>query len=187
MKRIRVHTVLQIPSVDLYPATVESTEDVYQGYIWQLVDEQEMTVAEYRHGKLSGLLLLGDISYDRLKSIPLRRIAALVPRDDLATWDYPPTREDVLEARLALRVSKRVTNEQLVRRLTKKHLNRKPNETPAEHYKRVADFYLLAASSSGKPLVRISEAADVPKSTAARWVREARKLGYLPATTRGKV
>jgi len=63
---------------------------------------------------------------------------------------------------------------------------KQPGETADAFYRRVAAFYLLAAEHSGKPLQAICEGAGVPKTTAARWAREARGRGFLPETTRGK-
>lgn len=135
-------------------------------------------VAEYRHGKLSGLLILGNISHDRLKSIPLRQIALLSTDGNCKTWNHQPTEKEVSAARTEPKCKPQPT---LIPKL-----QRKADETASEHYERVASYYLRAASISGKPLVDISNAACVPKSTAARWVREARRRGLLPATTKGK-
>lgn len=52
-------------------------------------------------------------------------------------------------------------------------------------YARVAVFY-KDAEPWGKPTMRLSQAAEVPYSTAAAWVHQARSRGYLPPTTPGR-
>lgn len=63
---------------------------------------------------------------------------------------------------------------------------RTEDESPDDFYARVADFYLRAMASSGEPTKMLATVADVPKTTAARWVREARARGHLDPTTRGR-
>jgi len=63
---------------------------------------------------------------------------------------------------------------------------RKGTETPERFYLRVANFYKAAAASSGRPVVKLAEAAGVPRSTASQWVFQARARGYLPMTQRGR-
>ncbi len=53
-------------------------------------------------------------------------------------------------------------------------------------YRRVATFYKWAIRNTGAPTQALADVTDVPKSTAARWVREARARGLLPKTTQGK-
>lgn len=64
---------------------------------------------------------------------------------------------------------------------------RRPDESADDFYRRVAVFYRLAAEASGKPLLEIQTAAGVPKTTAARWAREARARGFLADANRGRV
>lgn len=64
---------------------------------------------------------------------------------------------------------------------------RRPDESADDFYRRVAVFYRVAAEASGKPLLEIQTAAGVPKTTAARWAREARSRGFLADTNRGRV
>lgn len=63
---------------------------------------------------------------------------------------------------------------------------RGPDETPDEFYARVADQYRALAVTSGKPVAGLTRAAEVPYSTAARWVREARKRGLLEPVGKGE-
>ena len=66
-------------------------------------------------------------------------------------------------------------------------LRRREGQSPDEFYAEVADFYRRYASATSKPTASIAFAGNVPHSTAARWVREARRRGHLePAPKRGK-
>jgi hypothetical protein len=55
-----------------------------------------------------------------------------------------------------------------------------------DFYRRVARQYTAYLEASGAPTAGIAEAAEVPRSTAVRWVHQARKRGLLPPTTQGK-
>jgi hypothetical protein len=52
---------------------------------------------------------------------------------------------------------------------------------PDEFYERVAAAYRVAAARTGRPVRAIAAEAGVPRSTAARWVKEARRRGKLGA------
>ena len=65
-------------------------------------------------------------------------------------------------------------------------LERREGQTPDEFYSEVADLY-RRYQTTDKPTSWIAFAGMVPHSTAARWVREARRRGHLePAPKRGK-
>jgi hypothetical protein len=56
---------------------------------------------------------------------------------------------------------------------------------PDEFYERVAATYRDALRRGGRPVAAVAAEANVPRSTAARWVKEARRrdrLGAAPAT-----
>lgn len=63
---------------------------------------------------------------------------------------------------------------------------RSSSESTADFYTRVADFYTHALSETGRPTKTLASVADVPYTTAARWVRVARERGLLTATTKGR-
>jgi transposase len=65
-------------------------------------------------------------------------------------------------------------------------LARSEGEEVEDFYARVGEFYLLAHTEFGKPTQALATAAGVPRSTATRWVHQARVRGHLPPTTRGK-
>jgi len=58
---------------------------------------------------------------------------------------------------------------------------------PDEFYATVAERYRDAAGRGLSPRAAIAEAAGVSADVAGRWVRQARKRGYLPPTEPGKV
>ena len=55
-----------------------------------------------------------------------------------------------------------------------------------DFYKRAADRYALAAIHFAAPAPKLAEANDVPLSTVHRWVKEARRRGFLGASRPGK-
>jgi hypothetical protein len=58
---------------------------------------------------------------------------------------------------------------------------------PDAFYERVGDAYRLALERGEPPRTTIAEAAGVSNEVAGRWVRQARKRGYLSETEPGKV
>ncbi len=60
------------------------------------------------------------------------------------------------------------------------------DESADEFYARVADGYRAQAVTTGKPTAWLAFAANVPYTTAARWVREARKRGLLEPVGKGE-
>lgn len=63
---------------------------------------------------------------------------------------------------------------------------RGPDESADEFYARVAEAYRAQAVTTGKPTSWLAWYASVPYSTAARWVREARKRGHLESAQKGE-
>lgn len=57
---------------------------------------------------------------------------------------------------------------------------------PDAFYRRVADAYLDLAQASSRPAAELAEANSVPTTTAHRWIKEARRRGYLPPGRPGK-
>lgn len=55
-----------------------------------------------------------------------------------------------------------------------------------DFYKQVASIYARLASKVRNPVATIAEANGVPLSTVQRWVREARRRGFLPGALPGK-
>jgi hypothetical protein len=57
---------------------------------------------------------------------------------------------------------------------------------PDDFYAEVAAIYRNLVSHTKQPVVHIALANNVPKSTAHRWVKEARNRGHLPPGRPGK-
>lgn len=55
-----------------------------------------------------------------------------------------------------------------------------------DFYRRVAALYRDLSALTRAPAVAIAEGADVPVTTARRWIKEARARGFLPAGRAGK-
>jgi hypothetical protein len=60
------------------------------------------------------------------------------------------------------------------------------NPKPPSFYKQVAAVYTRLAAQSHRPVVELAEANAVPWSTAQRWVKEARRRGFLPPGQKGR-
>ncbi len=145
-----------------------------------------------------GLVMWGDITWDGLQGIGLSRLSS--SRVGFPEWqqEEPPTHE-VIQAKWALGAPARAEADRrppgrvkealradLDARRGERLVPRQPDEEPGSFYRRVASFYKATMERGGKPTSAIAESAGVPKTTAARWVREARQRNLLPATTKGK-
>jgi hypothetical protein len=63
----------------------------------------------------------------------------------------------------------------------------RPDRTPPdEFYPRVAAAYVEYAPQTRAPAKKIAAEAGVPVTTAHRWIREARRRGFLSAASKGK-
>lgn len=139
---------------------------------------------------VADLLLTGGVDTTRLRRLPLGRIeAAANARPDWirARLDYP-----------APDVAGEVT--QLFRGGRGKKAPEPPPEPATvrlnvvpgarkrgeDFYRSVADAYRTLAGERRGPAKALAEANGVPPSTVHRWIREARRLGYLPAAHAGK-
>jgi hypothetical protein len=61
-----------------------------------------------------------------------------------------------------------------------------PQAKPDVFYKRVADIYRELVGWTNRPAVELAEANGVPVTTAHRWVKEARRRGFLPPGQKGR-
>jgi hypothetical protein len=57
---------------------------------------------------------------------------------------------------------------------------------PDHFYREVATVYLDYAQGSHRPAVDLAERHDVPVTTAHRWIKEARRRGFLPPGRPGR-
>jgi hypothetical protein len=65
-------------------------------------------------------------------------------------------------------------------------LTRPDGAAPEEFYPRVAAAYAEYAPQTRAPAKEIATEADVPVTTAHRWIREARRRGFLSPARKGK-
>lgn len=65
-------------------------------------------------------------------------------------------------------------------------LTRPDGIPPEEFYPRVATAYTEYAPQTRAPAKEIATEAGVPVTTAHRWIREARRRGFLPPAMKGK-
>jgi hypothetical protein len=65
-------------------------------------------------------------------------------------------------------------------------LTRPDGVPPEEFYPRVAAAYTEYAPQTRAPAKEIATEAEVPVTTAHRWIREARRRGFLPPAMKGK-
>lgn len=159
-----------------------------QTFYWQAVGEHEAVQwIEYdRDGTVTVQGPTGFVTYERADADYLRsiQVGRMVPHrsgypefqqidapglGELAkAWEADARRRKLSEAKAVL------------------FPPRGEDETPDDFYARVADFYRAAMVSSGEPTKSLARIAEVPPTTAARWVREARARGHLDPTTRGR-
>lgn len=79
----------------------------------------------------------------------------------------------------------------LVRRFGRRGLAGRSDESgrrgrPDEFYREIADVYLDLAQASPRPASDLAESNGVPVTTAHRWIKEARRRGFLPPGRPGK-
>ena len=65
-------------------------------------------------------------------------------------------------------------------------LTRPDGSDPDGYYRRVAAAYRSAATQSSRPAMVLAAEAGVPVTSVHRWVREARRRGFLPPAEKGK-
>jgi hypothetical protein len=146
-----------------------------------------------------GLVMWGTVNWTGLQGVQLSRLIS--SRPGYPEWDQkePPSLEEI---RKRWNAAARTRERHAVlsasasggsRRKSKGTASariifgpRSDNESVDAFYRRVADFYTRAVNESGKPTQALAESADVPRSTAARWVSQARQRGFLAPTSKGR-
>lgn len=122
----------------------------------------------------------GEVGAQMLKDIQWRKLASPGSLGERAyLWRTEPTTADL---------AGHGQPENLVRL---EGFNPRPETPPAatEYGTRlleVAERYRDAVRAGDRPLVALAAHYGVPKTTVGNWVRDARKAGYLPQTTRGR-
>ncbi|GIG61621.1 hypothetical protein Lfu02_59930 [Longispora fulva] len=153
------------------------------------------------HGRLvlTGLRIDGEPSAELLRAIPVGRIEAaanaqlaivddrvvqaapLGPKDRSGPARPPHTLDAGWETSDPGRAARRPT-EAGSARLAHDGSGRRPDE----FYRDVARAYRDLAQSSHRPAAELAAANGVPATTAHRWIKEARRRGFLPPGRPGK-
>jgi hypothetical protein len=151
---------------------------------------------------LTGLRIDGELSAELLRSIPLGRIEAVANAqltivDDEVVLTAAPGPRDGATPRQPRPVEAGWEMTDPVGAATRPHGARWHDsriEQPAEvgrgrpdrFYQDVAGTYQDLAQRSARPAAEMAEANDVPVTTAHRWIKEARRRGFLPPGRPGK-
>jgi hypothetical protein len=152
------------------PAHLHPHDDGW--YEW--IDEQPMAVPvfvqvdEAADGRVHvvALHIEGIVSAEVLRTIPIGRIEALAnallhPHSTHQGWrDVARLPDDLLLGSARSR--------------------------PDEFYATVASTYRHLITASSRPVAELADANEVPRTTAHRWVKEARRRGLLPPGRPGK-
>jgi len=153
-----------VSDVPLVPVVHEGDE--WYEWIENPSEPRVMVRVTERDGRflVDELRLLGGVSAERLRSVPLGRIEAAanaLMHSGSGLLGVPP--EIPHEFRLTT-----------------------ARGYPDQFYDAIAAAYRTLAHSSMRPVVDLAEANAVPVTTAQRWVREARSRGKLPPGRTGK-
>ena len=136
-----------------------------------------------------------EITPAAVRGLPISRLEAELSanRESLTIFDlaavygrFAPVRE-VPEPTLAeLRARIPTTSGTRKERRDRPRLTRPGGATPDEFYPLVARAYFEYSPRTRAPAREIANEAGVPVTTAHRWIREARRRGFLPPARKGK-
>ncbi|WP_238012527.1 hypothetical protein KZZ52_58640 [Dactylosporangium sp. AC04546] len=141
---------------------------------------------------LTGLRIEGTPSAELLRAIPVGRIEAAA-NAQLAVVDAPVGTAPVLNTRarpiappMASDVGWEMVEPALAVARAAPSAAGRMRGRPDVFYREVADVYLTFAQASPRPACDLADQHGVPVSTAHRWVKEARRRGFLPPGRPGK-
>lgn len=149
----------------------------------RLADDGRLVITDmFLHGDELTAEMVRGISISRLEAqinagVMSRRWAqgAQHNRDD----------KDVTLRKLRARV-RSISAQRLVSKIEREGLARPTGQDPEEFYRLVARAYSDYAAETKAPAKALAAEAKVPTTTAHRWVREARRRGFLPPARKGK-
>lgn len=141
---------------------------------------------------LTGLRIEGTPSAELLRAIPVGRIEATA-NAQLSVVDAPLGTTPVVNVRprpvappVAEDVGWEMVGPELAVARAAHAAAGRPRGRPDVFYRDVADVYLTFAQASARPACDLADQHGVPVSTAHRWVKEARRRGFLPPGRPGK-
>ena len=144
---------------------------------------------------LTGLRVDGVPTAELLRAIPVGRIevaanAQLTIVDDAIVATATPGRRDAPAARepavLATGWETPDPSGAVPRRAEGRRTRGPNGRRPDDFYRQIARTYLELAQSSARPAADLAEANSVPVTTSHRWIKEARRRGFLPPGRPGK-
>lgn len=151
-----------------------------------------VSVADGGRLVLTGLRIEGTPSAELLRAIPVGRIEAAanaqlaVVEAARGTKAIVHTRPRPLAAPVAEDVGWEMVEPSRAVVRTATSATARPRGRPDLFYRDVADAYLTLAQASARPAGDLADRHGVPVSTAHRWVKEARRRGFLPPGRPGK-
>jgi len=161
-------------------------------FLWQGIDFEDLQVhVRVERGtddrvKIVELRLVGDIDGPTLRNLPIARMEASLNQPGLAQ-----PLDLRIESGAEVDVSG-ITAEELYKDVREQRPPRMKLTVPStfkkpdEFYQRVAVAYSHLAARSNRPAADLADRNDVPRSTAHRWVKEARRRGFLPPGQKGR-
>jgi hypothetical protein len=136
---------------------------------------------------ITDLYVHGDeLTAETLRGISMPRLAARFNSPGQADPGEGPD-DDLTVAELRRRAGLRAERERDKRKYVKRAaLSRPDGSDPETFYRLVASAYNQYAQEVRAPAKAIAEEAGVPVSTVHRWVREARRRGFMPPGRKGR-
>lgn len=141
---------------------------------------------------LLGLQIDGSPSADLLRAIPIGRIEAAanaqlaVSHESIDTSPVLNLRARPVAPPIAGDTGWEMVEPALAVSRTVADGGTRTRGRPDVFYREVADVYLDFAQGSARPACDLADRHGVPVSTAHRWVKEARRRGFLPPGRPGK-
>lgn len=128
------------------------------------------------------VVIYGPPTTELLRSLSVGELTSA--EDGWPRWERaePPTPDEVRNRWLLDVVAGRGTDNELK---SAARLVRREGQAPDEFYAEVARVYEHLQALTKRPTTGIAEAGQVPYTTAAKWVREARKRGHLAPSQKG--
>ena len=139
----------------------------------------------YLHGPALRAETLRGISISRLEA----RLTQQAARDPETRASLRGPQDDSLTVGELLKEAARVADQQRELRaagIARRPLGRPDGTDPDEFYRLVSRAYGEYATETNAPAKAIAEEAGVPVTTVHRWIREARRRGFLPPARKGR-